>query len=225
VNSPPETSPLSNVSIPAGWNYTDGYYVKVSGSAFGAAGFKGVTLPLVHNSPSKKGFNAYNPTNMCACVHNIAVVSGVTAGGVTVSDTDDETVCAAPSGGGGGGVCSLLMGAVKFDKNTIQIPIKDTGSANVVMSELKLTWPQATNGKLKTVTLNGTAFNGPAVGSPVDLTTANWTGTTGSRTINKGQSKTLVLTFEHNVDKTASHYSGGVAIFGTDASCQVKFLP
>jgi hypothetical protein len=165
---------------------------------------------------------------MCECVHNVAVAFGITAGGVTVTDTDDATVCAVS--GGGGGVCSLLKGAIKFDKNTIQIPIKDTGSAAVIMSQLTLTWPEATNGKLKTVTLNGTAYGGAgstALDSPATIGTGgvNWTGNTGSRTINKGQSKNLVLTFEHNVDKIASHYSGGAASFGTDASCQVNFLP
>src|SRR5262249_27634789 len=35
TNSPPETAPLSNVSIPAGWDYTNAYTVIVSGAAFG----------------------------------------------------------------------------------------------------------------------------------------------------------------------------------------------
>jgi hypothetical protein len=230
VNSPKETSPLSNVSVPPGWDYTDSYYVKVSHNAFGANGFGTATIAHVHDSPSKiQGIIKFFPTNVCNCVTNVAVATGVAVVGgsaVSVSDNDFEVVCATSSGGGGGGgVCSLAQGAIKFDKNTIQIPIKNNGSANIVMSELQLTWPQATNGKLKTVTLNGPAFNGPSASSPVDLTSANWAPGTNPRTINKGQSKTLVLTFEKNVDKTASHYSGGVVKFGTDASCQLNYLP
>jgi hypothetical protein len=229
VNSPPETSPLSNVSTPAGWNYTDGYYVRVSANAFGAAGFGGVTIPAVHNSPSKGPIDKVAATNMCNCVTNVAVASGVAIIGgssVTVSDSDFEVVCASGAGNGGAGACNLVTGAIKFDKNTIQIPIKNNGAANVVMSTLQLTWPEATNGKLKTVTLNGPAFNGPAVDSPVTIPSAgvNWAPGTNPRTINKGQSKTLVLTFEKNVDTTAGHYSGGVASFGADASCQVQFF-
>jgi hypothetical protein len=34
-----------------------------------------------------------------------------------------------------------------------------------------------------------------------------------------------VLTFQNNVDKIASDYSGGVVKFGTDAACQKTFLP
>jgi hypothetical protein len=230
VNSPPETSPLSNVSIPAGWNYTDGYYVLVSANAFGAAGFGGVSITAVHNSPSKGPIDKIAPTNMCTCVTNVAIASGVAIVGgssVTVSDSDFEIVCGSGTGGGGSGACNLMMGAIKFDKNTIQIPIKDNGSANVIMNTLQLTWPQATNGKLKTVTLNGPAFNGPAANSPVTIPSAgvNWAPGTNPRTINHGQSKTLVLTFEKNVDTNASHYSGGVASFGADSSCQVQFLP
>src|ERR1051326_9149264 len=229
VNSRPETSPLSNVSTPPGWNYTNGYYVLVSANAFGAAGFGTVAITHVHNSPSKGPVDQLSPTNVCNCVTNVAVASGVAIIGgssVTVSDSDFEVVCASGTSGPPG-ACNLMMGAIKFDKNTIQIPIKNNGSANVIMNTLQLTWPQATNGKLKTVTLNGTAFNGPSVGSPVTIPSAgvNWAAGTNPRTINHGQSKTLVLTFEKNVDTTASHYSGGVATLGADASCQVKFLP
>lgn len=52
LNSPPETSPLSNVSVPAGWDYTAGYYVLISSKAFGTNGF-GSVIPMVYNSASK----------------------------------------------------------------------------------------------------------------------------------------------------------------------------
>jgi hypothetical protein len=76
VNSAPETSPLSNISVPPGWNYTDGYYVKISHNAFGAAGFGGVTIPGVHNSPAKLMPNLVTPTNCAPCVVNVALATG-----------------------------------------------------------------------------------------------------------------------------------------------------
>ena len=57
VNSPPETSPLSNLSIPPGWDYTDGYYVLISSNAFGTNGFGNVSLQMVYNSASKVMLN------------------------------------------------------------------------------------------------------------------------------------------------------------------------
>jgi hypothetical protein len=84
TNSPTETAPLSNISTPnAGWNYTDGYTVVIKGSTFGAAGFGGVTIPLVHDSPSKLGFNAITPTPCLDSVTNKVTVTA-TAGGQTV---------------------------------------------------------------------------------------------------------------------------------------------
>lgn len=237
VNSPPETAPLSGVSIPAGWDYVNSYYVKVSHFAFGANGFGGVTIPFIHDSPSKiQGIIKFFPTNMCNCVTNVAVASGVSVtGGSTVTDDDFEIVCASTgsNSGGGGGACSLVAGALKFDKNTIQIPIKDNGSANIVMNTLTLGgWPSV-NGRLKTVTLNGTAYGGAAAPllGPAPPTViigtggVSWTGNTGSRTINKGQSKTLILTFEKNVSTNKALYSGWSASFGSDASCNLTIFP
>jgi hypothetical protein len=226
INSPPETSPLSNVSVPPGWDYTDGFYVKVSKNAFGAAGFSKVTIPYVHNSPSKNGVNLSTPTNMCDCVENHAVAAGVAiVGGASVSfsASDFEEVC--PSTGTPPGSCNISIGTLKFDKKTIQIPIKNNGSSDITMSDLTLNWPQGINGTLVKVSLNGDCFVGPAKSSPVALGSADWVSDPNKRKIAKGQSKTLVLTFQNNVDMIASDYSGGVVKFGTDASCQKTFLP
>jgi hypothetical protein len=226
INSPPETSPLSDVSVPPGWNYTDGFYVKVSKNAFGAAGFSKVTIPYLHNSPSKSGVNLSTPTNLCDCVENHAAATGVAiVGGTSVSfsASDFEEVC--PSTGTLPGTCNIIVGTLKFDKKTVQVPIKNNGSSDIFMSDLTLTWPQGINGTLVKVSLNGDAFTGPAKNSPVALGSADWVSDPNKRKIAKGQSKTLVLTFQNNVDKIASDYSGGVVKFGTDAACQKTFLP
>jgi hypothetical protein len=235
VNSPKETSPLSNVSVPAGWNYTDGYYVLVSSNAFGAAGFGTVGIANVHNSPSKGPADQVSGTNVCTCVTNVAVATGVAVGGTSISANDFEIVCATSGGSGGtSGACSLAVGAIKFDKATIQIPIKDNGSANVILNTLTLAnWPAA-NGKLKTVTLNGNAYGGPgaALLGPTPPTVILGTGGTAwsgpnatPRTINANQSKTLVLTFEKNVVTTPASYTGWSASFGTDPSCNLSIFP
>jgi hypothetical protein len=102
VNSPAETSPNSGVSVPAGWDYINSYTVVVSKNAFGAAGFGSVSIPYVHNSPSKKGKGAITPTPCGGCIVNVAVASG-TAAGAPVTAQASAQVCFATGPG-----CSLL---------------------------------------------------------------------------------------------------------------------
>lgn len=72
----------------------------MSGAAFGASGFGGVTIPLVHDSPSKLGFNAITPAPCPTVVTNVATVTAQ-YGDTTVTATDNETVqVTAPATGG-----------------------------------------------------------------------------------------------------------------------------
>jgi hypothetical protein len=96
VNSPPETSPLSGISKPPGWNYVDGYYVLVSHNAFGAAGFGGMTIPYIHDSPSKLPFIKFLPTNVCECVENTAGATAFQGTELIASSFDQATVCFGP---------------------------------------------------------------------------------------------------------------------------------
>lgn len=92
-DSPPETSPLSGVSVPAGWNYVNGYHVIVSANAFGSAGFGAVTIPYVHNSPSKSKPDKATPGNVCGCVVNTAVAMALDGTNLVAFVSDDATVC------------------------------------------------------------------------------------------------------------------------------------
>jgi hypothetical protein len=58
VNSPPTTGPNSyTLADPAftGWNFNNVYEATIDKAAWGAAGFGGVSLAAIHNSPSKPG--------------------------------------------------------------------------------------------------------------------------------------------------------------------------
>ncbi|MDD5544844.1 MAG: hypothetical protein PHX83_16885 [Acidobacteriia bacterium] len=82
VNSPPETSPNSNISNPAGWDYTDGYTVIVKSSTFGTSGFGHVNVAGLHDSPPKTGTtNLITPTPCPNTVTNTANATGTTANG------------------------------------------------------------------------------------------------------------------------------------------------
>jgi hypothetical protein len=90
-------SPAPESSYPT-WDYLDGYDIVVSKAAFGANGFGGVTIPLVHNSPSKLGVNAITPTPCGDCVTNTAY-AGINSGGTfQVLATSNATVCQGTSG-------------------------------------------------------------------------------------------------------------------------------
>ena len=84
-------SPLPEADFPT-WEYVDGYEVVVSGAAFGASGFGSVSVPSVHNSPSKLGFNEQKPTPCGGCVTNRALLTG-NCGGLPVIVSADAYVC------------------------------------------------------------------------------------------------------------------------------------
>lgn len=58
-------SPAPESAFPT-WEYRSTYTVEVKAAAFGPSGFGGVTIPLVHNSPPKKG--APDPLSPVECV-------------------------------------------------------------------------------------------------------------------------------------------------------------
>jgi hypothetical protein len=224
TNSPPETSPLSDVSIPPGWNYVNGYHVIVSHNAFGAAGFGRVTVPLVHNSPSK-AIDQIIVSNVCACVVNTATAFAVQGTTIIASDTDSAQVCFAPQSAGST-ACKLTVGAVKFGAGGLTLPIKNSGSTTVFMNDLELSWPQTVNGNLIQVKLNGAAavWKGSVI-TPTTLTTTDFDATSiqkTQRSIPPGKTMNLQLQFQHAPNTTALNYSG-IVKFGTDPSCAISF--
>ena len=214
VNSPTPESSFPN------WDYVDGYTVIVSKNAF-AAGFGGVTIPYVHNSPAKTGNNQVSPVPCSGCITNTASVVIVTNGNVLAAtlDTDDAVVCVgtptppAPP-------CIITKGAFKIDKNTIQLPLKNAGTANIVLSEVDLGWNQAVNGRIVKMSLNGDFYTSPSLSSPIALT-SGFVSDANKRTIAKGATKTLVITFEHPASKVLTDYTGGTVKFGS--ACVVTF--
>jgi hypothetical protein len=225
ANSPTETALLSGISSPPGWNYVDGYDVVVSKNAFGTAGFGGVTIPLVHNSPAKM-IDKVQITNVCDCVVNTAMAFAVQGTTIIASSSDIAQVCFPGAGSATSSSCNLTAGAAKAGPGGLTVPIKNNGSTTVVMTELDLTWPQASNGNLTTVKLNGAAnvWQG-GVASPSTLTTTDFDATssnTTQRSIPPGKTMNLTMQFQHPASPSLSGYAGTVK-FGTNASCAISF--
>lgn len=94
-----------------------------------------------------------------------------------------------------------------FSAKTVQITFHNgTGSAQV-LNALQMTWPQATNGNLKTVTMGATTIYSTSTsgGNFVDF---SLNGTNAQRTIAVNGNATLTFTFANNVNTTAANYTG-----------------
>ena len=218
VNSPPETFPLSGISIPPGWDYYDTYHVLVSHLAFGANGFGGVTIPIVHNSPPKIGVNQTTPSSICHCIINTAVATG-TIGTTTVSATASETVC--PSSGTGGGSCPTAGTASIKDKR-FKWPMTNSGTSTATVTGITVTWP-AVNGKLMKMKFDGDVMwdKGSAAGvTMITIPESDLTTDSKKKTIDPGKTRTFILEFEKNASTTLSAYTVSVS-FGPN--CTVTF--
>jgi hypothetical protein len=88
INSPAPSNPLFG-----GWDLVDGYTLVVNNSVFGSGGFGGVTIPLVHNSPSKiASTNKFTPGLCGAPVTNTATGTALDAGNNTLQVQAKATV-------------------------------------------------------------------------------------------------------------------------------------
>jgi protocatechuate 3,4-dioxygenase beta subunit len=92
-------SPLPESNFPT-WEYVNGYELVIKAAAFGGSGFGRVEVPVVHNSPSKLGFNAQTPSPCGACVTNTAVATAKCSG-QTLTASAQAVVCLEPQQPGG----------------------------------------------------------------------------------------------------------------------------
>src|SRR4029079_8285541 len=109
----------------------------------------------------------------------------------------------------------LSVTGKKVDKKQVQVTIKNAGNADAFLTGLNLTWPQATNGNLVQVKLDGDViYSGPAIGGgSANLTTAQLIADPNKRKVGKNSSDNLILIFQNTADTNLSHYTG-TASFG-----------
>jgi len=110
-------------------------------------------------------------------------------------------------------LASITVTTKVFSLKTVQITFQNNTSSAQVLNGLQMTWPQATNGNLKTVTMNNmttttTIYNHSTGGG--NFISFSLSGTTAQRTIAApvGSTATLTFTFANNVDTTAANYTG-----------------
>ena len=117
-----------------------------------------------------------------------------------------------PGQPGPGGPCSFDVLDRSVKGTLVEITIQNNSSnGDAAMTALHISWP-ASNGALKSVSLDGQLYTGPALtGGSADLT---FTVNPLLRTIKVGQSEKLRLIFEKTADTNTAHYTGSVE-FGT----------
>src|SRR6185295_4346305 len=102
-----------------------------------------------------------------------------------------------PATGGGGGPCNLAITKKEVHDREVRITIRNNGSSDVTISAINLTWPQATNGNLKQVKLDGDViYKSPEIGGgSATITSAQLVADLNKRKIKKGQADVLKFVF------------------------------
>src|SRR5262249_6028312 len=108
-----------------------------------------------------------------------------------------------------GGPCALSILQTQIIGNVIEITIQDNGSGDSQLTGVSINWPAATNGALKTISLNGYIYTGPDVASgSIQLTFADLGGINPIiRTIKVGQSSKLRFVFANRAAADKALYS------------------
>jgi hypothetical protein len=120
----------------------------------------------------------------------------------TASPTPTPTATATP---GTVAATGKTLGPSSAPKTVVITFQNDTAVAQS-LTGLSMTWPQVTNGNLKSITMGGTTIYNTSTASP--LNTSSLLGTTAQRTIAAGSCAVLTFTFNNNVDTNNSHYTG-----------------
>ena len=105
----------------------------------------------------------------------------------------------------GADACNLSVVKTEVRGRQVKIEIRNNGTADAFLTALNATWPQATNGNLKKVTLGrDTIYDKPDLGGG----TASLTFAGGRKSkIGKGKSETLVLEFASKADANLAAYT------------------
>jgi hypothetical protein len=123
------------------------------------------------------------------------------------------------------GPCDLSITKYEVKDKQVKVSIANNNATVAeILTELSLTWPSATNGKLMQVKLDGDVIydNPDIAGGSATLTLAQLAADPNKRKIDKGSTDVLTFIFENNADVVLSHYTSTVK-FGDD--CVKTILP
>ena len=129
------------------------------------------------------------------------------------------------------GGCELKVTNLAISGKNVQITILNSGSTDQFITNLALSWPQGTNGKLTQIKLDGDVlWNGPAANSPINFGVPPLVADPNKRKIDHNSSDVLTFTFQNNVAPLNNPiYKGDVTFasgcsldFGLPTPCELK---
>ena len=118
----------------------------------------------------------------------------------------------------GPGSVTLSITKTEVKDKQVKLTILNSGTSDTYLTELALTWPGLTDGKLMQVKRDrDIIYDKPDIAAgTADLTLADLVADQNHRKWEHGKSHVLALIFEKNADPDLSHYTG-TATFGTVA--------
>jgi hypothetical protein len=121
------------------------------------------------------------------------------------------------------GAAAVTQGKTEVHDKEVRVDLTNTGSSDVYLSDLTITWPAATNGKLMKVKLEGdVVYDKPDIaGGAAHITLAQLVKDQNKRKIPRNKTETVIFVFEKNADSNLTHYSATVQ-FG---SLNLTILP
>ena len=105
----------------------------------------------------------------------------------------------------------IIVGDQTFSGKNVTVKVFNNTGVSQTLTGLSISWPQGTNGNLKTIKFNGTTiFSSTGVPSPLTIPPPPLLGTTAQRTIAAGACGTVVFGFQNNVSTNLADYSGSL---------------
>jgi hypothetical protein len=103
----------------------------------------------------------------------------------------------------------IIVGTKALSGKNVAVSFFNNTGAPQQLTGLSITWPQATNGNLKTIKLGGTTIYNTITGGG-SLSTDSLLGTAAQRTIAAGACGTVTFGFTNNVDTNPADYTGSL---------------
>jgi hypothetical protein len=122
-----------------------------------------------------------------------------------------------------GGACQLTVTKWEVKDRQVKVTVMNGANTAAYLTQLSLTWPSATNGKLMKVKMDGdVVYDSPDIsGGSTTLTLVELVADQNKRKINKTSSDVITFEFENNVDIDLANYTANL-VFG---DCPVVLLP
>lgn len=110
----------------------------------------------------------------------------------------------------GGGGDNIVVDSIGFGSKELKIKLENLGSNDVVLTDVVVSWPVATNGGLVEIKNGGDSIFKPSnavSASPLTVASGDWTADAKKRTIKHGDTREFKFKFQNDVIQSLSNYT------------------